>query len=305
MTVAEVARVLEPRNVADLLPRFFGLSKREAKVLVASLLPTEAPPLRELITPARAAPAVPALALALTTPSPPAPEAVEVAVLPVERDPSRATAPAEPPRPAVAPGPADTVEPLSRKLSRVHLTVEDAFLADYEAARAAVSHSHPNAGMAEILQLGLKALVERHAKRRGLVKRPRKTPRPSADPEYVPAHVSRAVWERDGGKCQWRLPSGEICGSTHRVQIDHITPRAAGGPSTVENCRLACAAHNDLAARRYFGDAWMDRYKGRRRSPRRGRTGAAASPGSGVAGRARTDPSGSSRRIPVEAPPMP
>ena len=59
----------------------------------------------------------------------------------------------------------------------------------------------------------------------------------SANPDRVPAHVSRAVWERDGGRCQWRLPSGEICGSTHRVQIDHIVPRAWGGPSTVDNIR--------------------------------------------------------------------
>jgi 5-methylcytosine-specific restriction endonuclease McrA len=173
---------------------------------------------------------------------------------------------------------------MTGKLARVHLTVENAFLEDYETARAVLSHSHPNAGMAEILQLGLRALIERHAKRKGLVKRPRKTPPPSANPDHVPAHVSRAVWERDGGRCQWRLPSGEICGSTHRVQIDHIVPRAAGGPSTVENCRLACARHNDLAARRFFGDVWMDRYTGRKRAGRRERNRAAAVPESGVAG---------------------
>ena len=158
----------------------------------------------------------------------------------------------------------------------MHLTVERAFLEDYEAARAALSHSHPHAGLAEILQLGLQALVERHAKRRGLVKKPRATRPPSSDPDHVPAHVSRAVWERDGGRCQWRLPSGEICGSTHRVQIDHKFPRAAGGPSTVENCWLTCQPHNDLAARRFFGDALMDRYTGRKRSARRGRTGSRA-----------------------------
>ncbi len=53
MTVAEVARVLTPENVAEVLPRFFGLSKQEAKVLVASLLPVEAPPLRAVVTPLR------------------------------------------------------------------------------------------------------------------------------------------------------------------------------------------------------------------------------------------------------------
>ncbi|HEX9051734.1 MAG TPA: HNH endonuclease, partial [Anaeromyxobacter sp.] len=290
---------------------------REAKILVASLLPAEAPPVRELVTPVRAVaaarPAFPPLfqaapgvegrgegmGLVLAAPAPRCPDPVERAVLPVELGPSGVAAPVEPPRPVApvaaplaAPRPADAVEPMTGKLSRVHLTVESAFLEDYEAARAALSHSHPDAGMAEILQLGLKALVERHAKRRGLVKRPRKTPPISSNPERVPAHVSRAVWERDGGKCQWKLPSGEICGSTHRVQIDHVVPRAAGGPSTVENCRLACAAHNDLAARRFFGDAWMDRYTGAKRGGRRERKRAAGVPRSGVPGPERTDPRG-------------
>jgi hypothetical protein len=61
MTVAEVARVLDPGNVADVLPRFFGLSKREAQALVATLLPQEAPPLREVVTSVRAPPVAPAL----------------------------------------------------------------------------------------------------------------------------------------------------------------------------------------------------------------------------------------------------
>jgi 5-methylcytosine-specific restriction endonuclease McrA len=75
------------------------------------------------------------------------------------------------------------------------------------------------------------------------------------------------VWERDGGRCQFRLANGEICGSTYQLEIDHIRPRAAGGPSTVENCRLACRSHNQLAARRFFGDACIDRHARRRRAP--------------------------------------
>jgi 5-methylcytosine-specific restriction endonuclease McrA len=60
-------------------------------------------------------------------------------------------------------------------------------------------------------------------------------------------------------RCQLRLENGELCGSTHRLQFDHVRPVALGGESTVTNLRLACAAHNLLAARRVFGDA-MDRY---------------------------------------------
>jgi 5-methylcytosine-specific restriction endonuclease McrA len=78
--------------------------------------------------------------------------------------------------------------------------------------------------------------------------------------------VKREVWTRDGGKCQWRLPDGRVCGSTHRLEIDHVRPRALGGESTIENCRIVCRAHNGLAARRVFGDEWMDRCARRKRS---------------------------------------
>ena len=82
--------------------------------------------------------------------------------------------------------------------------------------------------------------------------------------DAVPAHVKRAVWIRAGGRCEWRFESGEVCGSTKLLQFDHIVPRAQGGPSTIDNIRVTCAPHNLLAARRVFGDAWMDRYERKR-----------------------------------------
>ena len=142
----------------------------------------------------------------------------------------------------------------------MHVTVSRRFLQKLEAAQAALSHSHPGAGMEEILEAGLDLLLARDAKRKGLVKKPRREPRPSTDPGYVPAHVRRAVWERDGGKCQWPLASGGVCGSTRRVELDHVDPRALGGQATVERCRLLCDVHNDFAAREVYGDEWMDRF---------------------------------------------
>jgi 5-methylcytosine-specific restriction endonuclease McrA len=68
------------------------------------------------------------------------------------------------------------------------------------------------------------------------------------------------VWERDGGKCRWPLDGGGTCDSTLRVELDHVVPRARGGPSTVDNCRLLCRAHNDLAARLAYGEDWMDTF---------------------------------------------
>jgi hypothetical protein len=163
--------------------------------------------------------------------------------------------PLSPPRPPPA-----EVAPLSADLSRLHVTVSRRFLEKLEAARAALSHSHLGGSAEEILEAGLDLLLERHAKRRGLVSKPRREPRP-AKPAHVPAHVKRAVWERDGGRCQWALDGGGICGSTHQVELDHVVPRGRGGPSTIGNMRVLCRTHNLLAARKVYGDAWMDRFR--------------------------------------------
>jgi hypothetical protein len=79
--------------------------------------------------------------------------------------------------------------------------------------------------------------------------------------DAVPAHVRRAVWLRAGGRCEYRLDSGEVCGSTYKLELDHYPiPKALGGPATIGNTRLACRPHDVGGAREVFGSAVMDRY---------------------------------------------
>jgi len=165
------------------------------------------------------------------------------------------TVPASPPRTAV--------EPFTADLRRLHVTVSRRLMEKLAAARAALSHSHPGASEGEILEAGLDLLLERHAKRKGLVEKPRREP-PPAKPDHVSAQVKRAVWQRDGGRCQSPIEGGGVCGSTHQVELDHVVPRGRGGPATIENTRCLCRFHNQLAARRVYGDEWMDRFTVRR-----------------------------------------
>jgi hypothetical protein len=58
-TVGQLARVLTPANEAEVLPRFFGLSAREAQEVVAAIRPDPTPPRREVVTPVVAAGARP------------------------------------------------------------------------------------------------------------------------------------------------------------------------------------------------------------------------------------------------------
>ena len=280
-SVVELAKVITPENRADVLPRFFQLSKSEAKEVVAAIRPAEAAPHREVVTALRAPAVAPALALASPTE-----RGVDPAQSGFPDEPNRANAqaalapppvaPPSPPAPPPAP-PTVTDEPLTADLSRLHVTVSRSFLRKLEAARDALSHSKPGASAQEILEAGLDLLLERHAKRKGLVKKPRKEP-PPAKPEHVPAHVRRAVWERDGGRCQWPLEGGGTCGSTHQVELDHVTPRGRGGPSTIGNTRCLCRFHNDLAARQAYGDDWMDRFTRGKRGPALGTESPAPSP---------------------------
>ncbi|WP_242393578.1 HNH endonuclease signature motif containing protein [Anaeromyxobacter oryzisoli] len=264
-SVVELAKVLTPENRGEVLPRFFHRSKREAREVVAELKPVESPPRREVVTAVRGpapstAAAVVELPVAATDTTMPAkpPESAAPCGWPAEH------LDANSPRPAAhAPSSrevrGESVEPLSADLRRLHFNVSRRFLEKLDAARDALSHSHPGAGTEEILEAGLDLLLARSAKRKGLVQKPLAERRPS-QPDHIPAAVKRAVWIRDGGRCQYPLDSGGICGSTYQLEFDHRKAQALGGRPTIKNIRLLCRAHNQRAAREVFGDALMDRY---------------------------------------------
>src|SRR6266542_2914548 len=257
-SVVELAKVLTPENRDDVLPRFFHLSKSGAKAVSAALRPAEAAPHRAVVTAVRPTAAAPAPGLAAPAARDPILES------PFHPDETPRANPVQEPTPTVPASPPRTVaEPLTADLRRLHVTVSRRLMEKLAAARAALSHSHPGATEGEILEAGLDLLLERHAKRKGLVEKPLREP-PRAKPDHVPAHVKRAVWKRNGGRCQWVVDGGGICGSTHQVELDHVVPRGRGGPPTIENTRCLCRFHNQLAAREVYGDAWMDKFTVRR-----------------------------------------
>jgi hypothetical protein len=261
-TMAELAKVLTEENRAAILPRFLGISSRDAKELVAELQPRPSPPMRTVVTPL-------------------APAARHT-------DPESLWAPkapgahlAHPARPARVESRRDDVDPLTAELSRLSTTVSRRFLQKLKTARAGLSHTIPGATTEQVLEAAVDLLLEKQARARGQVKRPRAnlptatptlTPAPTlteppphrrAGPRAtIPAAVRRAVWQRDGGRCQWPLDGGGCCGSTHRLELDHIVPWADWGGETEANLRVTCAAHNRLAARQEFGERCVDRYAG-------------------------------------------
>jgi 5-methylcytosine-specific restriction endonuclease McrA len=280
-SIIELARVVTAENWETVLPRFYGLSRREAMEVVAAMQPHPAPPIRTVVTQVRPRPLqsdaapkalAPTLEGAFDLQAMASFGQTDVSLFVSSTgEPDRLAAPPTTASsvPPLAPTRALEVEPLDAEQSRVHLTVSKAFMRKLDAARDAMAHMMPNANHAEILEAGLELLLARAAKRRGLVQKPRKNARP-AKGDHIPAHVRREVWKRDGGKCQWTLASGGICGSTRHLELDHIQPRSRGGASAPGNLRVVCKAHNDLAARLTLGNDLMNRYtSGLRGTPRR------------------------------------
>jgi hypothetical protein len=283
-TTAELAKVLTEENRAEVAPRFFGLSAREAREVVAELTPRETPPLRALVTAVDRPGTRAELPLALATPHSPTPAEASRADTYAGLLLTSEVAPTRPARDAAR---RDDVEPLTAELRRLHITVDRQFLKMLNAARDGLSHSIPGASTEQVLKAALELLLEKQAKARGLVKKPRTFATPSSTPtlsdattatptfseplhrrtgprEQIPAAVRRAVWERDGGRCTWPLDSGGCCGSTHRLELDHIDPWARFSEPTVDNLRVVCHHHNTLAARQIFGARCVERYVGRR-----------------------------------------
>jgi hypothetical protein len=265
-SVVELAKVLTTDNVSEVLPRFFGVSSREAATVAASIRPVENPPERDVVT--SFPPAVPSPSVSDEPTSTPArvtgespPVVVRAPEPPMTT--SKAHGPGSP-RPAARAAAPDTAEPLDDDRVRLHITVSRRLLAKIEALKDDLVHGGPASSSAEVLEACVDLMLARRAKRKGLVAKPSSTVRPSK-PDAVPTRVRREAWLRAGGRCEWVFESGERCGCETRLEIDHLIPRARGGPSTIDNVRILCRSHNDLAARLAFGDDWMNRFTRRRR----------------------------------------
>ena len=170
---------MTPENRAETLPQFFHMSKRQAKAVAAAILPAAVIPRREVVT------------QVVTVVRP---EVLRAELRPDETPPSSRSGRRLQRSPM-------RVEPLTANESRIHLTVSSQFLEKLEAARRGQGHAQPGATKEQVIEAALDLLLEKQASRRAEVKRPQKKPRP-AKPDHVTAAVKRAVWERDGGKCQ-------------------------------------------------------------------------------------------------------
>jgi len=261
-TVNVLGPVLTEGNLEDLVARAAFKTKAEVERLVASIQARPAPAdgIRRLPSPVAvegARPADPAVAL--------------TSAAPVERG-ATPTAPAEPPAFAVAieesapparPPTRPECRPVTGDTFSLRVTIDAACKADLDALVDLLSHAH-RGDLAAVLHEAVRCGLEKHGKRRGAVEPRRARTAPSheqaSDPMAVPAAVRRAVWKRDGGRCTFVGADGRRCGSTWKLELDHVHAAALGGPPTLANLRLRCRPHNLLHAEETFGRAHMARF---------------------------------------------
>jgi 5-methylcytosine-specific restriction endonuclease McrA len=126
-------------------------------------------------------------------------------------------------------------------------------------AQDLLGHEVPTGDVAAVFKRALQALVPQLERRKfAATDRPRSGQRRSAaDTRHVPAHVKRAVWERDQGRCTFVSETGNRCPARTGLQFDHVREFALGGEATVSGIRLRCRAHNQYEAERTFGVEFM------------------------------------------------
>ena len=232
---------LTPGNQREVLDSARGKRKPEVEGIVARLAPRPDVPrsVRRLPLPrpesAPSAATVPVLASPAAAHYIPVAPASGLAVHPL------------PARPAA-------VTPLSPDRYKLQLTIGGDTLEKLRLAKDMLSHAIPSGDDAALLDRALTALLVDLAKKKFADTR---NPRPphdmnagTGDPS---AHVKRAVWLRDLGRCAFVGTNGHRCNERRFVQFHHVDPRALGGEATVDMIELRCRSHNDYEGRLYFG----------------------------------------------------
>jgi hypothetical protein len=207
-------------------PRIFGGRSKEVELIEARLNPKADVPstIRKMVAPAAAPPSLP---LTVATP----PEVEDAPALPTV---------VLPPAPSPAP-------------NRLQFTNSKETHDTLRRVQNLLCREIPDGDPAVIFDRALQLLVRDVEKKKlGATARPRAPRACTIDGLHIPAHVRRAVWKRDGGRCAFVGKSGR-CTETRYIEWHHVQPRGHHGPATIDNISLRCRAHNVYESDLVFG----------------------------------------------------
>lgn len=227
-TLALFAGILTPENKEDVLSRVRNSSRAEVEIVVASY---KAPKVvRDSVKPI-----------------------VERRAAPRETAPIfRTEVPVNPPTEPTVPYPIETK-------FKVQFSVGSSFMKKLKRIKELRGQEE----FEKLFEVLMDSYLERKDPIRREEKRSQKAKEPkSSNPEvrYIPVGIKDSILKRDSHQCSFVSPEGKRCCATAHLQIDHKTPFALGGHSTVDNLRVLCAAHNRYAATQVFGQEFMQKF---------------------------------------------
>src|SRR5438094_1084409 len=160
----------------------------------------------------------------------------------------------------VAP-PARPIVPVAEASYKLQFSISRQFRDEIREAQDLLRHRVPDGDLATIFRAALEMLVAKVKKERFAVgRKPRGLLETSVetDSRHVPDALKRAVHERDGGRCTFIDDRGKRCDERGALEIDHVDGFARTHHHDVDGLRLLCRAHNQHAAERMYGRAFME-----------------------------------------------
>jgi len=250
-TVGHVAAILDEDNKREILEKIADNTEEAARRLVAEHRPQMV--LRDRVRP-----------VAVRVPKPESRSETESGE---SRSGTRATSANQESHSGTRARPEKAFEVVTRLELRFAVSPE--VMNKLEEARALLSQgSRPT--LEAVLDASLDAFLEKRCPRRREERRKlRASKRQPADSRpkraaaakrTIPKKIRDQVWTRDQGRCRYVGPTGKRCRATSSLQVDHVVPRARGGPNVASNLRLLCERHNKLAAENAYGKDFMERF---------------------------------------------
>ena len=242
-TISLVEPVLNDANKDAILERVRGASHREVESVLCEYRPPVA--LRDRVRPVRVA----------------SPAAQDVDSVLLDRECER-----------LVPGVAGR-RVLSEQKMFVQFLASNELMELFEEVRNLLSGRKHDMTFAEVLEIVLTEYRDRHSP---VARRQRRAANSGATcpdsrrrewnisandhSRHIPNDVRDEVFTRDGGQCAYVARDGTRCQCRKGLQVDHITPFAAGGTHDPLNLRLLCGAHNRRAAEHTLGAHVMQRF---------------------------------------------
>jgi hypothetical protein len=138
----------------------------------------------------------------------------------------------------------DHVKPVSQTHSQITFVVSDEQIALFEKARCLLANSNPEMTWADLFEKVTEIALKKIDPLQRTVSPARKSQEPNRRAPNT--FLKFELFKKAGGKC-------ENCGSTYRLNYDHIDPWMLGGETTAQNMRLLCRNCNERHRIKVFG----------------------------------------------------